>query len=83
MCRSCHGAMKAITKNLNLKLKNLYKKTGFKPDDQRFIESCDINTSLSVLSRCICSIKNNNNSIPWREHILTKILYEYLTGIFC
>ena len=55
------------------------KRTGFEPTDPRFIELKEINGSLSVLGRCIESLRIQSQA-PWREVVLTKILWEYLRG---
>ena len=55
------------------------KRTGFEPTDPRFIELKEINGSLSVLGRCIES-RRNQSPAPWREMMLTKILWQYLRG---
>ena len=59
------------------------KRCGFELHDQRFQESRGINSSLSVLGRCLDSLQSRKPSlhvVPWRESTLTKILWDFLKG---
>jgi kinesin family protein C1 len=49
-------------------------------EGERLKESQAINSSLSTLSKVICAMKKKDDIIPYRETMLTFILYECLSS---
>jgi len=78
------GAVKSRLCIVDLAGSENVKKAGFSANDARFQESRGINSSLSVLGRCLECIQpqqqQQQQHVPWRESSLTKILWQYLHG---
>lgn len=46
-------------------------------EDSRLRESCNINKSMMVLGRCIRSLANHQQAVPYRESLITRLFKDF------
>ena len=46
-------------------------------EDSRMRESCNINKSMMVLGRCIRSLANHQQAVPYRESLITRLFKDF------